>query len=123
MRWYPMLNPAARLDFLTAARGFAAFAVVFYHIDAYLNGALSGAGLAFIQRGALGVDFFFILSGFILAHVYGADMRAGTFAAWPYLARRFARIYPLHLVTLLAVAVLYANRVDGLGLRTSWEFS
>ncbi|MBV8799238.1 MAG: acyltransferase [Alphaproteobacteria bacterium] len=52
----------------------------------------------FVAKGYLWVEFFFALSGFILVHVYAArgEFRYGTF-----LKARLARLYPLHLVTLL----------------------
>ena len=58
------------------------------------------------------VDFFFMLSGFILAHVYGAQFGAKV-GGGPhlrdiacFLIRRLARIYPLHIATLLAILVI-----------------
>ena len=83
-------------------------AVVLYHIDNYLDHRFSGAGLGFVHRGYLGVEFFFILSGFILAHVYGGALSSGRFDLRDYIVKRFARIYPLHLATLIGVAALYA---------------
>ena len=60
----------------------------------------------FFVRGYLWVDFFFILSGFVLAHVHGDEFRKRfawrTYAA--FLKRRLDRIYPLHFVVLLAWA-------------------
>jgi peptidoglycan/LPS O-acetylase OafA/YrhL len=61
-----------------------------------------------IGKGYLWVEFFFALSGFILVHVYGrkADaFRSGT-AYWPFLQARLARLYPLHLFTLLSMVLL-----------------
>ncbi len=56
----------------------------------------------------LGVDLFFLLSGFILYHVYGAFFAGGVrLAAWRgFMIRRLLRIYPLHLATLLLVIVI-----------------
>ncbi|HQA17823.1 MAG TPA: acyltransferase, partial [Novosphingobium sp.] len=55
---------------------------------------------------SLFVDVFFIISGFVIAHVYTnrmADWR--DFAR--FMQRRIGRLFPLHLVTLLAVAILF----------------
>lgn len=53
------------------------------------------------------VDVFFVISGFVIAYVYAGRMRSlrdfGTF-----MQRRFGRLMPLHLATLVAMAVLYA---------------
>jgi peptidoglycan/LPS O-acetylase OafA/YrhL len=60
-----------------------------------------------LSHGYLGVDGFFILSGFILAYNYKADFalpRSNTY--WNFLVARVARIYPVHLTTLLLVAAL-----------------
>lgn len=49
-------------------RGFAALAVLFYHLRASLNGVYSQISLGdlLFSQGYLGVDFFFVLSGFII---------------------------------------------------------
>ncbi|MDE2111837.1 MAG: acyltransferase [Alphaproteobacteria bacterium] len=61
-----------------------------------------------VGKGYLWVEFFFALSGFILIHVYGA--RAQEFwrgkAYVPFLQARLARLYPIHLVTLLSMLFL-----------------
>ena len=94
---------------LTGMRGFAALWVVLFHIQSapFVPGiSLSGE---FIKHGFWGVDVFFVLSGFILSHVYetsfvGKIMPAGYFH---YLGLRLARIYPLHLVTFMAAFACY----------------
>ena len=54
-----------------------------------------------MNRARLGVDVFFILSGFILTHVYLQGDEAPDYRR--FLAARFARIYPAHLFILLAM--------------------
>lgn len=62
----------------------------------------------FARYGNFGVAFFFILSGFVLTWSWREHTGIGTFY-W----RRFARIYPLHLVTLLvAIPVFYSFNPD-----------
>lgn len=90
---------------LTSARGFAAAAVVLYHVDGYSGGVI-GRLLPTDVMGRLAVDFFFVLSGFVLAHVYGASWAAGRYDHRGFLVRRIARIWPLHLVCLLGVAAI-----------------
>ena len=59
-----------------------------------------------IERSRLAVDAFFMLSGFILAHVYGPAFAAGTFSYRRFLVARLARLYPLHLTVLAAVLIM-----------------
>lgn len=61
-----MASPA-RLDALTGLRFFAAFAVLLFHVPFVLPASV---GYSVLPAGALGVNFFFVLSGFILAHAY-----------------------------------------------------
>jgi peptidoglycan/LPS O-acetylase OafA/YrhL len=68
-------------------------------------GAVSGT----IARGSLGVDLFFILSGFILAHVYAGKVESRSYAHIDFLVNRIARVYPLHLATLAAMLILWAG--------------
>jgi peptidoglycan/LPS O-acetylase OafA/YrhL len=54
------------------------------------------------EHGYWAVEAFWIISGFVFAHVYaGRQTTAAAFAS-----ARFARLYPLHLITLITVAVL-----------------
>ncbi len=78
-----------RFESLDAFRGICALLVLMYH----LNMTTSIAGLAFFRNSSVFVIFFFILSGFVLAHSYG--YREGvTFKR--FFKSRFLRIYPLH---------------------------
>ena len=52
------------------------------------------------------MPFFFMLSGFILAHVYGPAFAAGTFSYRRFLVARLARLYPLHLAILGGVSIM-----------------
>jgi peptidoglycan/LPS O-acetylase OafA/YrhL len=99
---------------LTSLRGVAAFMVVIYHarlLDDWQFGL--DRYTAIFSRSYLWVDFFFILSGFILAYVYGRSFE-GAFSAAKYrnfLVRRLRRIYPLHLATLLLFVPLVLHDV------------
>lgn len=59
------------------------------------------------------VDFFFVLSGFVLAMAFWTNTRAPKFV--DNALTRIARLYPLHIVTLCAVAVMQWYLVSGLG--------
>ncbi|MDO7844619.1 acyltransferase family protein [Sphingomonas immobilis] len=90
---------------LTSLRFFAAFWVVIYHYVDWLPNT-RGPDLPFIGSGLLGVDFFFILSGFILTHAHMRQIEERSLAVKPFLIRRLAKIYPMHLATLLFYVAL-----------------
>ncbi|MGE3142932.1 MAG: acyltransferase family protein [Hyphomonadaceae bacterium] len=94
------------LKALTSLRFFAAFWVLLYHFKDHLGFNLGQIGL--IADGWLGVDLFFMLSGFILAHVYLGQAERGRFRYAHFLQNRLARIYPMHLAALAAMLALYA---------------
>ncbi|KQM21470.1 hypothetical protein ASE73_15585 [Sphingomonas sp. Leaf24] len=53
-----------------------------------------------LPAGHVGVTFFFVLSGFILAYNYDGRIKSGK-DAFAFLRRRFSRIYPTHLLTVI----------------------
>src|SRR5215472_15992241 len=88
-------RPQDGLPSLTGLRGVAAVVVVLYHAQILRTGVRVGSGIA---RGYLAVDLFFLLSGFVLAHVYGARIAASPWREiGPFFWARFAKIYPIHL--------------------------
>jgi peptidoglycan/LPS O-acetylase OafA/YrhL len=89
---------------LTSLRGIAAWFVVLYHIRLSVAGLAPGV-VAFLAKGYLAVDFFFLLSGFVIWLSWGDRLRRERWHAVPaFLHKRLARIWPLHLI-MLAVAV------------------
>ena len=92
----------AQLDGLTSLRFFAAFWVVLYHSWPYFAPGLP----PILSRGELGVELFFVLSGFVLAHVYFDVFGSGRFSYGQFLWARLARIYPVHLVLILGLLVM-----------------
>ncbi len=92
---------------LTSLRFIAAFWVLLYHFKDHLGLGLSQIGL--VADGYLGVDLFFTLSGFILAHVYLTEVEGGRFGYGGFLKNRIARVYPMHLAALVAMLVLFAG--------------
>lgn len=105
-----MIHPRVeQIPALTGIRLLAAVGVVVGHFSGVMYGLFPGTRSAsnLVQGGYLGVEMFFVLSGFIIAHNY-AD-RFQTFSAPIYgrfLLNRFARLYPVHIVTLATVTVL-----------------
>lgn len=92
----------------TALRGIAALLVVIYHYRISLPPPYNPDAYSdFFVGGYLWVDCFFMLSGFILSYVYGLKPGQSNGNAARFLQARFARIYPLHFVTLIGMAALY----------------
>lgn len=87
----------AHFRVLDGWRGVAALLVALFHLNLYS----AIYPLDFIRNGYLFVDFFFVLSGFVITYSY-AD-RLKTLDDWGAFAiRRFGRLWPLHAVVLLA---------------------
>jgi peptidoglycan/LPS O-acetylase OafA/YrhL len=62
-----------------------------------------------LGRAYLGVDLFFLMSGLVMAHVYGQKLSSNWRAHWrDFAILRFARIYPLFVLTLLVMVVTHA---------------
>lgn len=83
---------------LTSIRFFFAFMVFLSHF--------SIQGKALFEGGHIGVSFFFILSGFILSYSYKNKIISGFCSKRNFWIARIARIFPLHLVTLLAAVIV-----------------
>ena len=97
---------------IQAARGIAALLVVAYHAERALSlpqyvGRMPLDGIT--GFGHAGVDFFFVLSGFIILTVHGVDLgQPGRFRR--YAARRVCRIYPPYwIVTALVLMLTFAG--------------
>lgn len=99
---------ASRLPSLTGLRFVAAFAVFLGHGFSAVK-LFEGPVAATMDKvthvgGPIGVSFFFLLSGFVLAWSAGSRKRPDTTGG--FLRRRVAKIYPNHLATLLATVAL-----------------
>jgi peptidoglycan/LPS O-acetylase OafA/YrhL len=96
------------LSSLQVGRALAALAVVTFHLSTALGDSRYGGETVFsyaTKRGNLGVDFFFVLSGFIILHAHKADL--GVPAMWRrYMHRRFIRLYPIYWIYTLGLTVL-----------------
>jgi peptidoglycan/LPS O-acetylase OafA/YrhL len=99
----------ARLDGLTGLRFFAAIYVVVFH---YATPALLGAPRGVLNvalSGYVAVDFFFILSGFILAYNYMTPAGAFKGTRRRFWVARFARIYPAYALSFLLCLPMVAR--------------
>jgi exopolysaccharide production protein ExoZ len=96
------------LKCLQAGRALAALAVVAFHLSGAFGDARYGGrpvGHQFTRHGNLGVDFFFVLSGFIILNAHMKDVGQPT--RWgTYLWRRFSRVYPIYWIYLAVFCLL-----------------
>ena len=108
--------PQDQIKPLTSLRFFAALWVVLYTYIHELQGAV---GVPLLDKGYLGVDLFFILSGFILSYVYLEAFGEKRFDYGKFVVHRLARVYPLHIATraftllLVSAAALKGITLDG----------
>jgi len=108
------MNDGQHVRQLTGLRFFAAFWVVVY---AYWRNLDVDWTSTFIGKGYLGVELFFVLSGFILCHVYRTSVEDGSFRYGAFLWNRLARVYPLHLATMAGIGALgLAAAVAGMNI-------
>ena len=111
-----------QLPSLTPLRGVAALWVVLYH---YCGTAQFFPNLDItphsylISKGYLAVDMFFVLSGFVMAHVYRRAFSEGVGEHYRgFLMARIARLYPLHVFILSLFVVTAAASQFMIGLAT-----
>ncbi len=96
---------------LQALRALAAWLVVFHHVMQIFFDfkAESALGRFFVERGAIGVDIFFVISGFVIyLSTRGKDIQAGRF-----MLNRFFRIVPAYWLysVMVALIIVYARPV------------
>lgn len=101
-----------RLWQLDGLRGLAALAIAFFHLGMYqfpkAYEALSG-GASYFDRFYLLVDWFFVLSGFVMAlryrEIFKNEVKSLEFGR--YIFKRFTRLYPVHLLVLLLLVGMH----------------
>jgi peptidoglycan/LPS O-acetylase OafA/YrhL len=97
------IQPKKHYEILDGLRGVAAILVVAFHIfEAF------GGGNRFIQiinHGYLAVDFFFLLSGFVVAYAY--DDRWVKMSQWEFYKRRLIRLQPMVIMGMIIGAIFY----------------
>lgn len=108
-----------RLCLLDISRGIASLSVVLWHWKhfAYSGYTLSPGFIEqnqpfypilklFYQNGYLGVEYFFLLSGFIFFWQYRDEIQNKKISSFSFFINRFSRLYPLHFFTLITVGLL-----------------
>ena len=93
-------------------RGLAALAVMLFHCSERM-----GLGQA-VPNGYLAVDFFFALSGFVIAEAY-IDRLKGGMSVFRFMLLRFVRIYPVYIIGLLGGCIFFVGaasfHIQGIG--------
>jgi peptidoglycan/LPS O-acetylase OafA/YrhL len=113
-----------QLASLTPLRGIAALWVVLFHFCWYFPAIHPERYTGAVYKGYLAVDVFFVLSGFVITHVYqeGFTRRVTGWRYRNFLKARVARLYPLHIIVLLLfVAFAIAERAATYAIRGSFE--
>ncbi|MEQ9484528.1 acyltransferase family protein [Coleofasciculus sp. F4-SAH-05] len=101
-----------RIDLLQVYRGLAAILVLFFHGSVILSQQFNQQEFFFNIGGVgwIGVDFFFVLSGFIIYYVHQNDIGHPN-KIKSYILKRFIRVYPLYWTILICkiVALFFIN--------------
>ena len=91
-----------RYEILDGLRGVAALMVVLFHLfETYSK----GPAFQIVNHGYLAVDFFFVLSGFVIGYAY--DDRWDKMTTWGFFKRRLTRLHPMVVMGTLIGAALF----------------
>lgn len=97
------IKPKKHYEILDGLRGVAAILVVIFHIfEAFNEGSRFKQ---IINHGYLAVDFFFLLSGFVVAYAY--DDRWEKLTQWEFYKRRLIRLQPMVIMGMIIGAIFY----------------
>lgn len=112
------LSTKPRFEILDGLRGVAAMIVVAFHLfETYSSGPQD----QILNHGYLAVDFFFVLSGFVIGYAY--DDRWNRMTAWNFFCRRLIRLQPMVVLgTLIGAFWFYFGDAPefGLVMQTPW---
>ena len=97
------LNTKPRYEILDGLRGVAAMIVVAFHLFETYSPGVTGQ---ILNHGYLAVDFFFVLSGFVIGYAYDDRWGKGM-GTWTFFKRRLIRLHPLLIMGTLVGAALF----------------
>ncbi len=102
---------SGQIKIIQALRGVAAVMVMLYHKRGALNTARFPFGEWFFGAAAMGVDLFFIISGFIMVMVNerGSQALSPRKTAWHFFVNRVSRIVPLYYFT---IVLFYWSQIE-----------
>ena len=98
-----VIKPKKHYEILDGLRGVAAILVVAFHVFEAFSGGNRFQQI--INHGYLAVDFFFLLSGFVVAYAY--DDRWRKMTQWEFYKRRLIRLQPMVIMGSVIGALLY----------------
>lgn len=113
-----LLSSKPRFEILDGLRGVAAMIVVAFHLFETYS---PGPSEQIINHGYLAVDFFFVLSGFVIGYAY--DDRWGRMSTWNFFKRRLIRLQPMVILgTLIGAFWFYFGDAPDFALvmQTPW---
>lgn len=93
-----------RYDILDGLRGVAAILVIWYH---FFEGFATSPTDQMMNHGYLAVDFFFVLSGFVIGYAYDKRWQNGQMTAGRFMLRRVIRLHPMVVLSVVLGAVAY----------------
>lgn len=88
---------------IQALRALAAVLVMCFHFKSYINQSFEGWGDKLFLNGDIGVDLFFVISGFIIYYITQDD-NGGLASAKRFFLKRFCRVFPPYFAITLLVA-------------------
>lgn len=110
-----------RYEILDGLRGVAALMVVVFHMSEAFS---YDPVFKHLNHGYLCVDFFYVLSGFVIGFAYEGRMKSGLMSRWDFLKARFIRLQPMVLFGILLGAGLFffqeCNYYAGIGNASVW---
>jgi exopolysaccharide production protein ExoZ len=90
-----------QLRFVQILRGFAAIAVALFHLDGFTLTYFNHSLFSF-RYGFTGIDFFFVLTGFIITYVHFKETQHHS-SVKKFLLKRFVRVYPFYWLILITM--------------------
>lgn len=106
------LESKPRYEILDGLRGVAAVMVVLFHL---FESYASSPATQLLNHGYLAVDFFFLLSGYVVGYAY--DDRWAEMTTWGFFKRRLVRLHPMVVMgTVIGAALYYFGQGDGFPL-------
>ena len=101
-----------RYEILDGLRGVASVLVVLFHL---LETYSKGPAYQLINHGYLAVDFFFVLSGFVIGYAY--DDRWDKMTTWGFFKRRLVRLQPMVIMgTIIGACFYFFGQGEGFSL-------